>query len=80
MLLAGALLPERAAVLALPAGLAYTTGVLTTSAFSYVARGEIGMPSMIGAVVSGVMAAILTRRPTAELARSVKVGQASPNS
>ncbi|MEU4155778.1 hypothetical protein [Actinoplanes sp. NPDC026670] len=62
-LLAGAVLPARAALVALPVGLAYTTGVLTASAFSYVARGEIGVPSMVGAVVSAVMAALLAHRP-----------------
>jgi hypothetical protein len=62
VLLIGALLPDRAATVALPVGLAYTTGVLTASAFSYVVRGEFGLPSLLGALVSAVMATLLAGR------------------
>ncbi|MEV4277222.1 hypothetical protein [Actinoplanes xinjiangensis] len=62
VLLAGALLPARSALVVLPVGLAYTTGVLTASAFSYVARGEVGVPSMVGAITSAVVAMLLARR------------------
>jgi hypothetical protein len=58
----GALLPARSALVVLPVGLAYTTGVLTASAFSYVARGEVGVPSMVGAITSAVVAMLLARR------------------
>ena len=63
LLLVGAFLPERGATTVLPVGLAFTAGVLATSAFSYLVRGEVGVPSTFGAVISAVLAVLLVRRP-----------------
>lgn len=60
-LLAAALLPGRFAVAALPAAFAYTAGVLITSVFSYVVRGEFGLPSLAGVLLATVAAIALVR-------------------
>jgi hypothetical protein len=62
VLIGGAVLPGRAATAVLTVGFAYTAGVLATSSFSYLVRGEIGVPSMIGAVAAATLAALLSGR------------------
>ncbi|MFC4065896.1 hypothetical protein [Actinoplanes subglobosus] len=54
-------LPARAAAAALPITFAFTAGVLTVSVFSYAVDGTLGAPSLLGAVVSAALAALLAR-------------------
>ncbi|MBM2618064.1 hypothetical protein JIG36_21135 [Actinoplanes sp. LDG1-06] len=59
-----AALPERAARMALPVAFAYSGGVLATSAASYAVRDEVGLPSIAGAAVALILAALMAGRRT----------------
>lgn len=54
-------LPDRIAGPAMPAAFCFAAGVLATSAAAYAVDGRIGIPSLLGAVGSLIMAAVLVR-------------------
>ncbi|MEU4559298.1 hypothetical protein AB0F72_13005 [Actinoplanes sp. NPDC023936] len=57
----GASLPARAAAATLAIGFAYAAGVLTVSVFSYAVTGDLGAPSLIGALVAAAAAVAMAR-------------------
>ncbi|MEV6306146.1 hypothetical protein AB0M02_42510 [Actinoplanes sp. NPDC051861] len=62
VLLAGAVMPNPAAATGtLIIGFGYAAGVLTTSVLSYAVRGELGLPSLVGAVTAAALAVALAR-------------------
>ncbi|MGP1274494.1 MAG: hypothetical protein ACQRW7_03635 [Caulobacterales bacterium] len=70
LLLVAAILPARHAPAALVFAFGYTAGVLSCSVADYAVRGELGMASLIGALVSGLMACLLLRQLTTKSAGS----------
>ncbi|WP_157552751.1 hypothetical protein [Jiangella gansuensis] len=62
LLLAGAMTPTAWVVPVLSAGFALTAGVLVTSVSSYAVDGELGVPSLLGVLLSAVMVVLLARR------------------
>ncbi|MCY1137461.1 hypothetical protein OWR29_05575 [Actinoplanes sp. Pm04-4] len=61
-----AVLPDRLARVALPAAFAYSGGVLATSAASYAVEGELGLPSVLGAVLAVALAVLVPARPAGQ--------------
>lgn len=60
-LAAGALLPNQWASRWLPIAFGYTAGVLTCSVASYAVRGEVGLPSLLGAFLAAALAALISQ-------------------
>lgn len=61
VLIVAALLPARLAVPLLIATYGAAAGIFSVSVASYAVRGEFGLASFIGIIISSVMAGLLTR-------------------
>ncbi|GAA3386602.1 hypothetical protein [Cryptosporangium minutisporangium] len=60
-LVAAAAVPAERGLPYLLAAFGYTSGVLTTAAFEYVAQGQLGVPSLLGALGAVAVTVLLAR-------------------